>query len=395
MIKTEGLNNTTLRMQNRGLILKLICSGECSSRIELARETGLSKMAVTNIVNDFIDEGILFETHSRHIQGKGRNPVMLDISPSAPKVMGVHISGRICGVSLCDLKLNTLENDGFKITEENKDKIFDNIFEIIDTFLEKHKGEKVLGIGIGAPGLVYGGEGILINATDLFGMKEVEVTDIFEKRYDLPVFFEHEYDCAAMTECFYGEGRKLGEFLFIGISDRVGSGAVTNNKLRRSINGITSEFGHMCINFNGEKCSCGRRGCLETYLSITKVTEKLRKATGEDLTFKEFCERYKDGAPENVENIFEETCKWISGGIINTVNLTCIVNYIIGHEGCYVPDRFVKLSEEMVNERILFRNHRKVKIIKTKLHDEVLSRSCACAVLEKLFLGYAYELVSY
>ena len=74
-------------------------------------------------------------------------------------------------------------------------------------------------------------------------------------------------------------------------------------------------------------------------------------------------------------------------GITNLVNLSGTVNYIIGHEGCLIPDRYLRDCEDMVNEKMMFRNHRKVRIIKSKLHDEVLSSSCACAVLEKLFTG--------
>lgn len=53
-----GVNNTRLKQQNRGLILQLIATGECSSRIELAQQTGLSKMTVTYIVNEFLEQGV-------------------------------------------------------------------------------------------------------------------------------------------------------------------------------------------------------------------------------------------------------------------------------------------------------------------------------------------------
>ena len=68
-----GVNNKLLKQKNRGLLLKLIATGECSSRIELAQKTGLAKMTVSNIVNEFLENGMLEEREKVQTEGKGRN----------------------------------------------------------------------------------------------------------------------------------------------------------------------------------------------------------------------------------------------------------------------------------------------------------------------------------
>ena len=83
-----GVNNKLLKQKNRGLLLKLIATGECSSRIELAQKTGLAKMTVSNIVNEFLENGMLEEREKVQTEGKGRNPILLIISPRAPKLIG-------------------------------------------------------------------------------------------------------------------------------------------------------------------------------------------------------------------------------------------------------------------------------------------------------------------
>ena len=70
----SGVNNTLLKQRNRGLILKLIATGQCSSRIELSQKTGLAKMTVTYIVNEFLERGIFEERQKVQVEGKGRNP---------------------------------------------------------------------------------------------------------------------------------------------------------------------------------------------------------------------------------------------------------------------------------------------------------------------------------
>ena len=78
-----GVNNKLLKQKNRGLLLKLIATGECSSRIELAQKTGLAKMTVSNIVNEFLENGMLEELEKVQTEGKGRNPILLSISQKA------------------------------------------------------------------------------------------------------------------------------------------------------------------------------------------------------------------------------------------------------------------------------------------------------------------------
>lgn len=79
--RKTGVNNKLLKQKNRGLLLKLIATGECSSRIELAQKTGLAKMTVSNIVNEFLENGMLEEREKVQTEGKGRNPILLSISP--------------------------------------------------------------------------------------------------------------------------------------------------------------------------------------------------------------------------------------------------------------------------------------------------------------------------
>ncbi len=392
-MKNAGHNNTTLKHQNRGLILKLLCTGKCTSRIEIARETGLSKMATTNIISEFENEGIIEEGKIQRIGKKGRNPISLELSKSAPKIIGIHINRFKCGVSLCDMQLNIIDGKRFQLTNENHDKMFDMIFDIVDRLLENHSNEKIIGIGIGALGPVNTAKGMILDPPNFFDMKNIHVLDIVKKRYDLPVFFEHEYDCATLTELYFGEGRNYNNFVFLGISWGVGGGYIINGALFRNELGFTAEIGHVCINYNGPVCNCGRHGCLESYISTLKIRDKLAQATGEELSFKEFCKKYEHDAPDDVDRVFREMAIMLSYGITNLVNIGCSNLFIIGHEGCLIPGRYLSECERLVNERIVFRNNMKVKIIKSKLHDEVLSNSCACAVLEKLFNGNAEDVL--
>ena len=126
-----GVNNKLLKQKNRGLLLKLIATGECSSRIELAQKTGLAKMTVSNIVNEFLENGMLEEREKVQTEGKGRNPILLSISPRAPKLIGVHLYREGCNVILCDLQLNILKRINFPVTEANAGNLMEHILDAI------------------------------------------------------------------------------------------------------------------------------------------------------------------------------------------------------------------------------------------------------------------------
>ncbi len=385
----SGINNSKLKQQNRGLILRLIITGKCSSRVEIAKETGLSKMAATNVISEFIDAGIVEETEKQQVSGKGRNPMMLAISEKAPKLIGVHISRNRCGVSLCTLDLKVEKEEYFDVTEENHGEIFEKTYGIIDSMLKgcKKKRERVLGIGVGTLGPMNSITGVILDPPNFYGIHDVDVLGDMRKRYDIPVFVEQEYDCAAMTELYFGAGRDKKDFAFIGVSWGVGGGIVANGRLHRNRAGFTCEFGHTCIDFNGPVCNCGRRGCVEIYTSTLTIEKRLREATGENLTFKEFCEKYSKRAPKKVDEIFTDMVLKTSYGITNMVNAAGNQNFIIGHEGYYIPDRYIKLCEKEVNNRIMYRDYRQVKLIKSEKQSEVLSSNCAVAVLDRIFSG--------
>ena len=191
-MQNTGYNNTTLKQQNRGLILKLIVTGECESRIELAKRTGLSKMAVTNIISEFMEQNLVEEKECVRIQGKGRNPIKLCLSSKAPKMIGVHIYRGECSVILCDFQLHILQRRSFQVTEENHGQLLEHLFHRIDEILDRIPRTEICGIGIGALGPVDVGKGRILNPPNFYGMKNIDIVSVLKARYEMPVFFDSQ-----------------------------------------------------------------------------------------------------------------------------------------------------------------------------------------------------------
>ena len=386
-VQNTGYNNTTLKQQNRGLILKLIVTGECESRIELAKRTGLSKMAVTNIISEFMEQNLVEEKECVRIQGKGRNPIKLCLSSKAPKMIGVHIYRGECSVILCDFQLHILQRRSFPVTEENHGRLLEYLFQEIDEILDRIPRTEICGIGIGALGPVDVGKGRILNPPNFYGMKNIDIVSVLKERYDMPVFFDSQYDGAALAEKFFGNGRDVEDFVFVGLANGIGSGIISQGTIYRDYSGFTSELGHVSIDWNGRVCSCGRKGCLETYISSPVIARKLCQITGWEKSFREFCQIDMSEYAKETDQVLEDMMEKLACGIVNLTNLFNPQKVIIGHEGYWIPDKYICHLENDINERKLLADYHQIRVEKSYFGEDAHIIGCACSLLTEIFAG--------
>lgn len=386
-MQNTGYNNTTLKQQNRGLILKLIVTGECESRIELAKRTGLSKMAVTNIISEFMEQNLVEEKECVRIQGKGRNPIKLCLSSKAPKMIGVHIYRGECSVILCDFQLHILQRRSFPVTEENHGRLLEYLFQEIDEILDRIPRTEICGIGIGALGPVDVGKGRILNPPNFYGMKNIDIVSVLKERYDMPVFFDSQYDGAALAEKFFGNGRDVEDFVFVGLANGIGSGIISQGTIYRDYSGFTSELGHVSIDWNGRVCSCGRKGCLETYISSPVIARKLCQITGWKKSFREFCQIDLSEYAKEADQVLEDMMEKLACGIVNLTNLFNPQKVIIGHEGYWIPDKYICHLENDINERKLLADYHQIRVEKSYFGEDAHIIGCACSLLTEIFAG--------
>lgn len=146
--------------------------------------------------------------------------------------------------------------------------------------LEKEGGKaggKTSGVGIGIPGLPDKKTGVVVFAPNL-GWRNVPLLKFLSTSVKLPVSLENDANIAALGEQWLGAGRGSANMIMITIGTGIGGGLVLDGKLYTGANGSAGEIGHTVINPQGPPCSCGRRGCLETYTSATAMIRMAREA---------------------------------------------------------------------------------------------------------------------
>ena len=339
-------------------------------------------MTVSNIIAEFIEKNILEECEEQLTEVCGRNPIILKISDKAPKIIGLLIfRGRIEAV-LCDLKLQVLHREKIQFETLDTEKLIEYSCEVIDRILEIEP--EAAGIGIASIGPVDINEGEILNAVRFYGIQNVPILDILKERYLIPVYFDHDNNSAALAEKLYGIGKGISDFIFLGISDGVGSGIVSKGEIYHSSCGLESEIGHVSINYKGPKCSCGNRGCLETYASIFVMQKKLQKVTGNKEDFAWYC-HLEDN--KEVEEIFEDTIYKISVALVNSINILQPELIVLGHDCVEWPQRYVQLLEDLVNQNKVAHDERKIAVRKAFFKKDAQLVGAAANVVTQIFQG--------
>lgn len=383
MKKENGKNSITSKQFNRGLIFQLIATGTCNTRIELSRRTGLAKTTITNIVAEFIEKGIVKESEEELTEVCGRNPITLKIADQAPKIIGILVFRTNIQAVLCSLDMQILRTDKIEFGEKlSGEKLIQDAFELIDRMMRVEKN--ILGIGIASIGPVDIRNGIILNPPRFYGVKNVPIKDAVQKKYELPVYFDHDNNCAALAEKLFGIGKTEQDFLLLAVSNGIGSGFVCGGEVFHSHRGFETELGHVSINCKGLQCSCGNRGCLEMYASSYVIKEKLKKMTGIDLPYADF---FRMHDRPDVEAVLEEMIQDISTALVSIINMLQPELIVLGYEGIDWPDEYVQKLEQLVNTRKIAQDGWNIPVKKAYFGKQAQLVGAASLVVNGIFKG--------
>ncbi|MCH7599766.1 MAG: ROK family protein [Myxococcales bacterium] len=134
-------------------------------------------------------------------------------------------------------------------------------------------------VGLSVPGPIDHERGAVLDPPNLPGWENVPLRARMSELLGLPVRLENDANAAALAEWRYGAGRGAHNLVYLTMSTGVGAGLILDDRLYRGHRGRASEFGHTCIEWGGERCGCGRSGCLEAYLGGASWTRRLREIT--------------------------------------------------------------------------------------------------------------------
>jgi predicted NBD/HSP70 family sugar kinase len=250
-----------IRQLNRSAVLNLIKEEGPIARVMIARHLGLSAASVTSIVGELQSLGLIHEVAQAPSAG-GRPAELLALNPTAASVIGVKLADDHLAGVVVDLNGAVNRSAELPIAAHDAGGVVDEIARLVEILPGRSNGPRLLGVGVGLPGVIDGEAGICVDSP-ILGWRDVPLAEMLSTRLGLPVSIDNDVNTLAVAERLYGAGRTVTSFLAVTIGRGIGLGVVVDGHLYRGRLGGAGEFGHLPVEPGGPRCECGRSGCLE------------------------------------------------------------------------------------------------------------------------------------
>jgi glucokinase len=245
--------------------------------------------------------------------------------------------------------------------------VVDDMCEAIRRLSDRYREQgKLIGAGIGVPGIIDLEAGVVRKSANLPGWSNYPVRDEIEKRLGARIFLENDAKVAALGEQWLGAARGVANMAMITLGTGIGGAIVLDGKIFHGMNGMAGEFGHVTIEPDGVPCGCGNHGCAERYASATAIVRMAReaiatghaaaleKAAASDAEFsaKSIYDLAMQG-DEPARKIFQRFGRALGimlAGLVNVLNLEM---YVIGGGVLSAWDAFAPIMFAEMRERSL------------------------------------------
>ncbi len=338
-----GLDGSGLAHDHRWQALRLIWASPAgTTRAEIARQTGLSRSAVGEVVGDLLSTGLVREKEAR-ISRSGRRPIGLEIDPVAIHVVGVDVGATHIRVIVTDLSARPIVelNQHHHIILGPQRTLDQVVHQVDEAVARAGLGMRSIGaVGVGVPGPVVSRLGMVQTPPIMPGWSQFPIRDTLAERWKLPVIVHNDANLGALGEWSFGAGRGASELVYIKVGSGIGLGMILSGVLHEGVLGTAGEIGHLTLVENGPLCSCGNRGCLEALAGgnaiAAQARELVRQGTTtqlasaesiEGLTAKDVAEAAAHGDLV-AQKVYAQAGEYIGiacAGVINILNPACVV----------------------------------------------------------------------
>ena len=272
-----------MRRLNSSAILDLIREQSPIAQSQISRELNISMPTVLRIAEDLIEKDLVRWSGDMQASG-GRPRKLLEFNHSGYAVIGLDLGGTKLFGTIADLS-GQIQAERYMPWQGNgPEACLDQVNTLINDLLTTPRpdGQKVLGIGVGAPGVTYFDEGIVAWAPSL-GWRDLPLRDILNQRYHLPVIVENDVNLAAMGEYSFGAGKGTSSLVCITVGTGIGAGIVFDRKIYRGHNHCAGEIGYLPTDLGcmGQKYEgFGALESIASGLGIEKRAQKLFEEAG-------------------------------------------------------------------------------------------------------------------
>ena len=264
------------RGHNRSLVLQTLYRGALLSRADIARETGLTRVTVSDLVSELLEDGLVVETGQREDARPGKPATMLAFNADSACVIGIDLSSHTTfRGAVLKLDGSIVARADVPLAGASGAQALAKVHELAAELVSLAK-VPVLGIGVGSPGVVDLA-GTILSAPNL-DWEDVELRAELAAAHGVPVLVSNDANVAALAEHSFGGG--TADMLLVTIGHGVGGGLLLGGMAIFGSRFASGEIGHVVVGTDGGAiCACGKEACLETWLAVPRLESALASAT--------------------------------------------------------------------------------------------------------------------
>jgi predicted NBD/HSP70 family sugar kinase len=388
---TERKRSTVrdLRRDNRSVLLWSLFIGQPCSRQDLSWATGLSTASVSNVVREFIGEGIVTEAGSVDSDG-GRPRALLRMDPDYGRVIGVDVGETRIRVEMFDMTMAMRASADYALDPRDQgiDVVVDHVRAGLASVLADSECDPsaVLGAGIGVPGVIeHEGSETLVYA-QTYGWDAVPLGRLLRPAGDFPLYIDNGAKTMGQAELWFGAGRGVRQAVVCLMGSGLGASIVTGAPGRGGTSAAV-EWGHTTVEVGGRPCRCGSRGCLEAYVGAGAILDRYgRTLPGQDEESALAALVASDDP--RADEILNETALYLGAGIADLVNLFGPERIILGGwAGLLLGERLLPAIREAAREHSLTHRFAQTSIELGTLGPDAVALGAATLPMERFLDG--------
>lgn len=388
----QGKNIASIKQENRSVILNAIRSAGGLSRVEISRNTGLSKGGITPIITELMELGLVCETSVLN-SGSGRKPVLLEINRNRCYVISIDWSRRGLTAALLNFGGDILRKLQFPFPKGVElTKVLKKLRELVKELLKAAADKPVLGIGLVVPGPLDYEKGMILEPPNFNGWNNIEICRLLEEWFQLPVCMDNNGNAHALAEKEYGFGRNYGSFLHLIVDEGIGGAIILDRRIYRGATGLGNELGHMTIDFSGPRCQCGNYGCLELYATVPQIVdgvnrekEKKGSLNGGKYTFEEVLMLLENGDADCIQ-VMKREAAYLGAVCISLINALEPEAIIIGSQLAKAAGFITGPLKEYIKGKTMVKDLARIPVLTSKVEDASILGG-ATVVLDRVILG--------
>ncbi|ACO45340.1 ROK family transcriptional regulator [Deinococcus deserti] len=278
------LDLAAIRARHTALLLQLLWERD-RARVDIARDLGMSRSAISSIVSELIGVGLVQEGNTRGSGRAGRRATLLSLNARAAALLAIDLGASHVRMDLMDLRCRTLASR--TVPHEvisGPAETYHLLLRLADAVQrEAHvPADHVALVGLGVPGPVDQDTGRVIRPPNMPGWDGEPVREALQRHLGLEVLVDNDANLGAQAEARFGPHRGVSDLIYVKAATGIGAGVLLGGRLHRGVRGGAGEIGHISINEQGPVGRSGNPGSLESYAAaqVLVATAEARRAAG-------------------------------------------------------------------------------------------------------------------